>query len=139
MKKANMKKIEDMHTNRLLVSTAISFVLIVALMIIHKIWARGGYIEATNVKLALSIVALVSMVILLAVMFWKKKWYLAEFAGLSAVMAVLFYGMYGSGLFVKLGLTSQKMEILTYWVVGIYLAGTIIFHSVAPKIIAKKK
>ncbi|MBR2477075.1 MAG: hypothetical protein IKB50_02950 [Clostridia bacterium] len=139
MKKADIKKIEDMHTNRLLVATAVSFVLIVALIIIYKVWTGGGYIEARNIKLAVSIAALVSMVVNLVVMFWKKKWHLVEFAGLSAVMAVLFYGMYGSRIFVNLGLTSQIMETVTYWAVGFYLAGTIIFHSVAPKIIAKKK
>ena len=139
MRRERNKKIEDMHTNRLLVATAISFVLIVALIVIYKVWTNGSYIEARNIKLGASIAALVSTVILVAVMIWKKKWYLAEFAGLSAVMAVLFYGMYGTRFFVNLGLTSQIMEIGTYWVVGIYLAGTIIFHTVAPKIIAKKK
>lgn len=130
MKKAEIRKIEDMHTNRLLMSITLSFLIIVVLMVIHRVWTAGNYMSAIKIKLAVSNISFAVMIVLLAVMIWKKKWYLVEYVCLFAVMSLLFYGMHGTKY-----VNAQKTEKFTYWAIGAYIVGTIVFHSVAPKII----
>ena len=90
MNKVELKKITDKHTNRLLVSVAISFALIVVLIAVHMAQLNWRYLEAAKATFVLSIIFAVAAVVMAAVCVLKKKLYLIEYIGLAVVMAFCF-------------------------------------------------
>ena len=133
MNKAELRKLSDTHTNRLLVSVGISFALMIVLIAVHMAQLNWRYMEASKATLVLSWVFGAGAVVIAAVCAIKKKLYLIEYAGLAVVMAFCFYCVHGVS-FVRADLMKYGTGVL---VVG-YLVGTYLFHTFYPKYVAKK-
>lgn len=130
----NVKNLSEQHTNRLLVSTVISFALLLILLFVHKAQMRGLYLETRTATFVMSIIFAVIGVALILFAIWKKKNYIFEYAAVALVIAFCFYGIHGVRL-----LNAQHMKYGTGILVALYLIGSFIYHTYAPKFIAKKK
>jgi hypothetical protein len=134
MKKANdMKMIMEQHTNRMLVATVISFVLLIVLLFVHKFQMRGLYIETRMATLVLSIVFAVLGIGILVYTILKKKNFLYEYVVVAFVMAFCFYGIHG----VKF-VNAKHMKYGTSILVAAYFIGSYIYHTYFPKFLARK-
>lgn len=134
MKNIDFKKLKETHTNRLLVSVAISFGLLIVLLMVHMAQLGWHYMEARAATFVISILFAVGAVVLIAVCIKTKKRFLAEYIGLSVVMAFCFYCVHGVR-FVRADIMKYATGLLTV----VYLVGTYFYHTFAPKLAERKK
>lgn len=132
-KNLDVKNLSEQHTNRLLVSTVISFALLLILLFVHKAQMNGFYLETRAATFVMSVIFLVVGIALAAFAIWKKKNYIFEYAFVSLVVAFCFYGIHGVRF-----LNAQHMKYGTGVLVAVYLVGSFIYHTYAPKFIKKK-
>lgn len=133
-KSADMNKIVEQHTNRMLVATVISFALLLVLLFVHKSQMRGLYVETRIATLVLSIIFAVVAVAILVYAILKKKNFLYEYVAVAFVMAFCFYGIHG----VKF-VNAKHMKYGTSILVAAYFVGSYIYHTYFPKLLARKK
>ena len=133
-KVSGFDKINDAHVNRMLISTVVSFALLLILLFVHQSQMRGLYLETRTATFVMSIIFLCIGAVLLCVAFFAKKGFIYEYAVVALVMAFCFYGIHGVRF-----LNAQKMKYATSILVGVYFAGSFIYHTYAPKYIRKKK
>lgn len=127
MRNNKAKNLKETHTNRLLVSAAVSLTLLVILTLVH----RGQYsnpLFTMNATLVFSVLLAVVAVALACVCFIKDKKYLVEYIALFAVMAFCFYCVHGVGF-----VGAKLMKYVTAALLGVYFVLTFIYHTFAPK------
>ena len=129
----NVKNLSEQHTNRLLVSTVISFALLLILLFVHNSQMRGLYLETRTITFVMSIIFAIAGVALVVFAIWKKKNYIFEYAAVSLVVAFCFYGIHGVRF-----VNAQHMKYGTGILVALYLVGSFIYHTYAPKFVGKK-
>lgn len=133
MKNTDLRKLKEAHTNRLLVSVAISFALLIVLLMVHMAQLGWHYMEARAATFVISILFAAGAVALTVACVMTKKKYLSEYIGLSVVMAFCFYCVHGVS-FVRADIMKYATGLLTV----IYLVGTYIYHTLAPKMAERK-
>jgi len=132
MKNSELVKITEKHTNRLLISTCISFVVLIALLLINKAQNSGFYIESRIAALTISIIFLAISVAVAVVCIVKKKLHLIEYIAFALVMSFCFYGVHGVGF-----VNAKIMKYITGIVDAAYLVGAYLYHTFAPKLLKK--
>ena len=133
MKSNELKKINEVHTNRLLISVEAAFALLIAILMVHMAQLNWQYVEARAATFVISIVLAVTAVVLVVACAVTKKLYLIEYIALSVVMSFCFYCVHGVS-FVR----ADIMKYATGLLAAAYLVATYVYHSVVPKMAAKK-
>lgn len=132
MKNNEIVKIQEAHTNRLLISTGISFLILIGLLLVNKAQNSGYYVETRNATLAVAIIFAVAAVAVAVRFIIKKEKYLIEYLAFTAVMAFCFYCIHGVGF-----VNARMMKYVTGVLVALYFIGSYIYHTLAPKYLKK--
>ncbi len=131
MKNIEANKIKAAHTNRLLISTAVSLTLLIALLLINKGQSYSQTILGTQAAvMALCVISAIAAVVLAVVAIMKKKTCLIEYIALAVVMTFCFYCLHGVGF-----VTIKLMKYITAILLVAYLVISFVYHSIAQKLV----
>lgn len=131
MKNIEVNKIKAAHTNRLLISTAVSLTLLIALLLINKGQSYSQTILGTQAAvMVLCIISAVAAVVLTVIAVMKKKTCLIEYIALAVVMAFCFYCLHGVGF-----VTIKLMKYITAILLVAYLVISFAYHTIAQKLV----
>ena len=132
MKNNTVKSITEKHTNILLISISVSFVVLLALLLINTMQNNGLYIQARNTSLAISIVCAAAAIGTAIVSVMKKNLFLIEYIAFAVVMALCFYCVHGVGF-----VNARIMKYVTGIAAAAYMVVTYFYHTFAPKFMKK--
>ena len=133
MKNTEIKKITAAHTNRLLISTAVSLSLLLILMLINRGQSYSQTILQTqNAVMVLSVLSIAAAVVMSIVAVVSKKKFLVEYIALAVVMAFCFFCIHGVNF-----VTIKLMKYITAAILVAYLVASFAYHTIVPKMLKK--